>query len=66
MVAGESLSFVISIRSGKVSLQVIIAGSGSRPSKLIMGGITLFLGVVDPIRNKLGRSGTSIGGAKWC
>ena len=39
IVAGESLSFVIKIRKDKGSLQVIIGGSGKRPSILTFGGM---------------------------
>ena len=38
IVAGESLSLVINIRRGSGSLQVMIGGSGKRPSMLTLGG----------------------------
>jgi len=36
-VAGDSLSLVSNTRRGSGSLQVTIGGSGSRPSKLMLG-----------------------------
>ena len=41
MLAGLSFFFVISIRKGSGSLQVIIGGSGNRPSMLMFGGSTV-------------------------
>ena len=64
IVAGELLSFETSSRNGNVSLHVIIAGSGSRPSTEIMGGETSEEGVTDEgRRNSPGFSGVSTSGA---
>lgn len=70
-VAGESLSFVTMIRSGKASLQVRIAGSGNRASMHTSRGVAVedVGSGTDAFRNKpdtfeLG-AGT-VAGAKAC
>lgn len=65
IVAGVSFFFVTSTRRGIGSLQVMMAGSGRRPSTLIFGGGTFgVLGSVgtDGFRKSPGLSGTSIAG----
>lgn len=64
IVAGLSFFLVMSIRRGSDSLQVMMAGSGKRPSILILGGGTFgtdesFV-AVDPNRKNPGFSGTSM------
>lgn len=44
MIEKLSLSLLIKIRKGSGSLQLMIAGSGSRPSSLILGGTSGALG----------------------
>ena len=63
---GLSLSLPIKIRRGSGSLQLIIAGSGSRPSSLILGGTSGVLGAGDFRLKSPGLEGTSIFGANWC
>ena len=69
MVAGLSFFLVINIRRGSGSLQVIMAGSGKRPSILMLGGGTFGIdgSVVasDAFRKIPGFSGTSILGLNW-
>ena len=64
IVAGLSFFLVISIRSGSDSLQVMMAGSGKRPSILMLGGGTFgsdgsAVGT-DAFRKNPGFSGTSM------
>lgn len=70
IVAGLSFFLVISIRKGSDSLQVIMAGSGKRPSILILGGGTFgtdgSAAATDAFRNSPGFSGTSMLGLNWC
>ena len=70
MVAGLSFFLVISIRRGSDSLQVMIAGSGKRPSILILGGGTFETDgsavAVDAFRKSPDFSGTSMLGLNWC
>lgn len=66
IVAGLSFFLVISIRSGSGSLQVMMAGSGKRPSILMLGGGTSGSAVaVDAFRKSPGFSGTSMLGLNW-
>lgn len=64
IVAGLSFFLVISIRRGNDSLQVMMAGSGKRPSMLILGGATGGTDgsavAVDALRKSPGFSGTSM------
>ena len=61
--AGLSFFFVINIRKGSGSLQVIIGGSGNRPSMLMFGGSTVdaegLIGT-EGLRKSPGFPGTSI------
>lgn len=68
IVAVDVLSLVISTRRGSGLLHVTIDGSGSRPSRLMLGGtaLELELTVLEPLLNKLGFAGTSTAGANWC
>ena len=54
------------MRRGRGSLQVMIAGSGSRPSILTMGGLISPGSGTEGFRNRLPFMGTGIGGANWC
>lgn len=63
---GLSLSLPIKIRRGRGSLQLIIAGSGRRPSSLILGGTSGVLGAGDFRLKSPSLEGTSIFGANWC
>ena len=69
IVAGLSFFLVISIRRGSDSLQVMIAGSGKRPSILMLGGGTPGTDgspvATDAFRKSPGFSGTSILGLNW-
>ena len=64
MVAGLSFFFVMSIRRGSGSLPVIIAGSGKRPSIVILGGGNFGSDgsavAEDALRKSPGFSGTSM------
>ncbi len=70
IVAGLSFFFVISIRRGSDSLQVMMAGSGKRPSILMLGGCTFgtvgLAVATDAFRKSPGFSGSSIIGLNWC
>ena len=56
MVSGLSFSFLVIIRNGRGSLQVMIAGSGSLLSILTAGGVTTFSEIaVDCFLKILGR-----------
>lgn len=63
---GLSLSLLIKIRKGSGSLQLIIAGSGSRLSSLILGETSGVLGAGEYRLKNPGLEGTSIFGANWC
>ena len=69
IVAGLSLFLVIKIRRGSDSLQVMIAGSGRRPSILMFGGGTSgtdgSVVATDAFRKSPAFSGTSILGLNW-
>ena len=64
IVAGLSFFLVMSIRRGSDSLQVMMAGSGKRPSILMLGGGSFGADgsavAVDAFRNNPGFSGTSM------
>lgn len=64
IVAGLSFFLVMSIRRGSDSLQVMMAGSGKRPSILILGGVTFgtdeSVVPVDPFLKNPDFSGTSM------
>lgn len=64
-VAGDSLSFLINTRRGSGSLQVTIDGSGSRPSKLMLGGPASSSAtvVVEGFRKMPGLAGMLMAGA---
>ena len=70
IVAGLSFFFVMSIRRGSDSLQVMMAGSGNRPSMVILGGGTFGTAgsvlAIDAFRKSPGFSGTSMLGLNWC
>ena len=67
MVAFDSFSFVINTRKGRGWLQVIMAGSGRRPSKAMLGGVvSSALEVFDGLRKRPCLLGTAIAGANWC
>lgn len=66
IIAGLSFFLVMSIRRGSGSLQVMMAGSGKRPSILMLGGGTFggdgsAVGT-DAFRKNPGFSGTSMHG----
>lgn len=69
IVAGLSFFFVISIRRGSGSLQVIMAGSGKRPSILMLGGGTSgsdeSADAMVAFRKSPGFSGISMLGSNW-
>ena len=69
IVAGLSFFLVISIRRGKDSLQVMMAGSGKRPSILMLGGGIFGTEgsavATDAFRKSPGFSGTSMLGLNW-
>ena len=64
IVAGLSFFFVMSIRRGSDSLQVMMAGSGKRPSILMLGGGNFGTDgstvAADAFRKSPGFSGTSM------
>ena len=70
IVAGLSFFLVMSIRRGSDSLQVMMAGSGRRPSILMLGGGTFgtdgSIVATDALRKSPGFSGTSMLGLNWC
>ena len=63
ILAGLSFFLVINTRRGSTSLQVMIGGSGKRPSMLMLGGINFddveFIGI-EGLRKRPGLSGTSM------
>ena len=63
IVEGLSLSLLIKMRRGSGSLQLMIAGSGSRPSSLILGGTSGVLGTGDFRLKSPCLGGSSIFGA---
>lgn len=69
IVAGLSFFLVIIIRRGSDSLHVMMAGSGNRPSILILGGGTFGTDgstvATDTFRKSPDLSGTSIAGLNW-
>lgn len=66
MVEGLSLSLLIKIRRGSGSLQQMIAGSGNRPSSLMLGGTSGVIETGDLRLKSPCLGGTSIFGANWC
>lgn len=70
IVAGLLFVLVINIRRGNNSLQVMMAGSGKRPSILMLGGgksgTDGSAAATGAFRKSPGFSGTSMLGLNWC